>query len=631
MIFAAAAALIALPFITFRGALLRNYLAADLAGWIAAWLLWRHELTAEPWVFCTAVAVCKLSIFSVALARGSEVRWSAARAAAVAGLIYFAAIPAMLRTPIDGDEPYYLLITESIVQDFDLDLANQYRHIDRTASGRRDLGPQFGDPVGPEGERYSRHEPFLSLLLVPGYLIGGLHGAVATICIFGMLLVRSTVRWMEDEGIEDRIVRAVFPFFALGPPVLFYAGRLWPEVPAAFFFVEALRGIGEHRTKRWLPALAGLVLLKLRFVLVAGGVVAVLMLRQKRISRRAVLALLVAAVPLGVMWLVSGSPTSVHSWREILPAPGERYLRGLFGVLADGMGGLAFQAPFYLSGLFALVRWKSTTAGFRNGMLAAAIYVFYLLPRPEWYGGWAPPLRYLVFLMPVLALGAAAVWDRLSRGALAVIALWTAGLVIHGLPHPWRLFHIADGQNVLGEALSKIYHADFGRIFPSFIRPNGAEWIGVAVVVFLVVIGLHRLPRRLGAAAELIPVAVFSIAIGAGFVHALRPAERVEFEDAHVVQDGGHLHPELYAMMRWAHRGGWVLEEGDSMTFLAEAGRWQLEYIAGIPAVIEIGGTRYDLPADGVYRSAFVTVPVTGHVTLRCVRGAVNLDRMVHD
>src|SRR6185436_8345982 len=126
--------------------------------------------------------------------------------------------------------------------------------------------------------------------------------------------------------------------------------------------------------------------------------------------------------------------------------------------------------PFYLIGLFALTRWRSMPRGFRNGMLASLLYIVYLLPRMEWFGGWAPPLHYLVFVMPVLALGAAAVWDRVSPGAIALIAAWTAGLVIHGLAYPWRLCHIANGENPIGEWLSTLYHVDFSRLFPSFIR-----------------------------------------------------------------------------------------------------------------------------------------------------------------
>ncbi|HYI11304.1 MAG TPA: hypothetical protein VEK57_19775 [Thermoanaerobaculia bacterium] len=625
MIVATVAALLALPLVVLRRRTLAAYLAVDAATWLFAWLLWRRFPSFDPYLGGVALAVLKVTTFSLFLARGRDVRWSANHAAAVAAIVYAVVIPTTLRTAvIDGDEPFYLLVTESLVHDGDLDLANQYRTLDQSETGRKDLVPQLGDPTGPNGEQYSRHEPFLPLLLVPGYALAGLHGAIATVALFGVLLIRSTVRWMEDEGISEEASRAVFPFFAFAPPVLFYATRIWPEVPAAFFFVEALRGARAHRLKRWLPALFGLVLLKLRFVLVAIGVVAT-MLAGRRASRRTIaLAIAVVAAPLFVMWLVSGSPTSVHTWREILPGEPRRYAIGFFGLLADGMSGIAFRAPFYLLGLFALTQWKATPRGFRAGMLASLLYILYLLPRMEWFGGWAPPLRYLVFLMPVLALGAASVWDRISRGAIALISAWTVGLVIHGIAYPWRLFHISNGENPIGEWLSHAYRADFSRLFPSFIRENSAAWIGAAVVVLIVLAGVRRWKLDLA-----IPLA--SLALAAGFSYARQPASHVEFEDAHVVREGGELYPQVYQVMRVAYRGGYVLETGESLSFLAGAGTWRLEAITGLGATFELAGHAYTIAPDERYQAVRVTIPESGRVTLRCLSGAVNLDRMARN
>jgi len=226
MMIATVIGLLALPLVVFRRRTLVSYYATDIATWLFFGLLHLRFPDVDAYLACVAVAVLKLATFSLFLARGTDVRWSANRAALVAAIVYSLTIPAMLRTPIDGDEPYYLLVTESIVHDRDLDLANQYRTIAHTASGRRDLGPQLGDPVGKHGEQYSRHEPFLPLLMAPAYAIAGLPGAIAVIALFGVLLVRSTVRWMEDEGVRDSAARAVFPFFAFGAPVVFYATRI---------------------------------------------------------------------------------------------------------------------------------------------------------------------------------------------------------------------------------------------------------------------------------------------------------------------------------------------------------------------------------------------------------------------
>ncbi|HUP61224.1 MAG TPA: hypothetical protein VNA69_12470 [Thermoanaerobaculia bacterium] len=644
MITAAVAALLVLPLVVLRRRTLWTYYATDLATWLFAWIVWRRvSADVDPYLAFVALAVLKLATFSLFLANGRDVRWSANRAALLAAIVYAVAIPAMLRTPIDGDEPFYLLVTESLVHDGDLDLANQYRAPDRSAAGRTDLRPQLGDPTGPRGEQYSRTEVFLSLLLVPGYLIAGLHGALAIIALFGALLVRSTVRWMEDEGISESAARAVFPFFAFGPPVLFYATRLWPEVPAAFCYVEALRGVRNRRAQRWVPALLGLVLLKLRFLLVAVGLLALAARSARKRSARlqpgvgglkpaaTLLAVIVAiiAVPLFISYFITGDPTNVHSWRELIPDSPAAYARGFAGLLADGMSGIAFRAPFYLLALFALTRWRHTPRGFRDGILAALLYILYLLPRMEWFGGWAPPLRYLVFVMPVLALGAAAVWDRISRGAIALVAAWTTALVIHGLAYPWRLFHIANGENAIGEWLSRLYRADFSRLFPSFIRMNDAAWIGAAAVVAIIAFGLRRQGRRFGSGGEAAVIALFALALALGFTHARKPADRVHFEDAHVAHEGGDLWPEEYRVMRVAYTGGWVMEAGDSMSFLAREGKWTLHAISGPGAMIELAGRAYQIPSNVRYVTTRVVVPQAGRVTLRCLAGSVNVDRMV--
>jgi hypothetical protein len=620
-------ALLALPLVVLRRRTLVAYYATDLVTWLFAWLLRVRFPDIDPYFGFVALAVLKLATFSLFLARGRDVRWSANRAAVLAAMVYAAAIPSMTRLPVDGDEPFYLLVTESIVHDGDLDLANQYQTLDQSATRRTDLEPQLGDPAGKHGQQYSRHEPFLPLLMAPGYLIGKLPGAIAIVALFGVLLARSTVRWMEDEGISEAAARAVFPFFAFGPPILFYATRIWPEVPAAFCYVETLRGLRNQRAQRWLPAMIALVLLKLRFVLLAGGAVAasatVFGARSGRRSTRIAIVLAILAVPLLIAYLATGNALLAHRWRELIPSG--NYARGLAGLLADGMSGIAFRAPFYLVGIFAITRWRTMPPGFRDGILASLLYILYLVPRAEWFGGWAPPLRYVVFLMPVLALGAAAVWDRVSPGAIALIAAWTTGLAIYGLSHPWRLFHISNGENAIGEWFSAKYHADFSRLFPSFIRMNEAAWIGVAVVIAIVLLVIPR--RRIDLAIPL-----FALALGLGFRSALQPASHIEFEDAHVMHQGGDLYPPFYTVIRVAYRGGWVLEGNDALSFLAYEGSWRLDYISGPGATIELAGRAYQLPPTDRYASIRVVVPPqSGRVTLRCLAGSVNVDRMVHE
>jgi hypothetical protein len=619
--------LLVLPLLMLRGRTLRAWFAVDAATWVLAAVLWPQRHGLDAYLAAVALVAAKVATLALFVAVGKEVRWSAGRAAVAALLVYSLLVPAMQRTPPDGDEPYYLLVTESIIRDFDLDLANQYGGDAARALRRLDLRPQPGDPTGPRGELYSRHEPFLSILLIPGYAAAGLGGALATMILFAALLVRSTIRFLEDEGIDEATARIVFPFVAFAPPVVFYAARIWPEVPAAFLFVEAIRGVRNRRPQRWIAPLVALALLKLRFVLVAVPLAARAIVRSRR---HLPVVLLIVAIPLLVAWLVSGSATNVHSVSDLI-APGYGGpLHGLFGLLLDSAAGLLFQAPFYLLGVFGVVRWRQMPEGFRIGCLSALLYIVLLVPRSEWHGGWSPPLRYIVFLMPVLALGAATLLrNGRFRSALAVAAVWTAGLVIHGVAHPWRLFHIANGEWLAGEWLSGLYGADYSRLFPSFIRLNFAAV--VAAVALTVALAAFALLRRSAAVPMPVVISATALLMAAAFVAGAQPGKIVHFEDAHVQHLGGDLHPPLYTVARFAYRGGWILHAGQSLSFNARRGPATLHFVTGLPSVIEVGERRYELgPAEG-YRTLRVQIDEPGRVVLRCLSGGVNLDRLESD
>ncbi|HXH40625.1 MAG TPA: hypothetical protein VNN08_18480 [Thermoanaerobaculia bacterium] len=624
-------AALAIPLVALRGRSLRRCLESELgavlvfAGLAVSARPLRVDFDPHLTLIAAGVAILAIPLGFLALA--GEVRWSANRAFVIAAIGYAVMIPLQLQTPIDGDEPYYLLMTESLVRDHDLDLANQYRGLAHSDTARPDLVPQPGDPRGPHGEQYSRHEPFLPILLMPGYALGGVPGAIAIIALFGALLMRSTVRFFEDEGISDSTTRALFPLIAFGPPVIFYATRIWPEVPAAFCFLEAVRGVRQRRPPRWIAATFGLVLLKIRFGLLA----IVLLARVLRTRRQAVIAGALVTVPLLVAWLISGNAMNTHSLRELMPSGPIFYWLGLFGLVLDGAAGLLFQAPLYALAVLALPRWRAMPEGFRLGMSASLLYIVYLIPRSEWHGGWSPPLRYVVVLMPILALGAAALWDRAGAGVRSVITAWTVMLVIHGAAFPWRLFHLATGENFIGEALSTTWHSDFSRLMPSFIRPNlaaivGSVALGVVLLVTVIVRG-HERSFNITVAPLLAALLLF-----AAFTYGRQPADRVEFEDVHVTHNGGELFPEEWTISRFLYQGGWIVHAGNQLSFLAKSGSSTVRYQSQTGATIELGARAFVMPPTGAgYGYARIAIPATGRAELRCLDGSANLDWMQHD
>ena len=261
--------------------------------------------------------------------------------------------------PPDGDEPYYLLVTHSLAYDFDADLANNYAAEDSRAFLPRALEPQPGDPVGARGEKFSRHNELLPLLLAPGYRLFGKYGALATMALLTALLTWMTLRvarhYFADRPGEALLAYGLLAFLS---PLILYSHQAWVEVPAALLglvAIDQVRALREDRTwraKQWigiaLPVLI-LPLVKLRFVLLAGPLLALAWWHAGRPRKPLLVTTGLLSIVLAAVFVhnvtVFGNPLKIHTIEEIDPS---RYSlltvwRGFFGLAFDcGFGILAF-------------------------------------------------------------------------------------------------------------------------------------------------------------------------------------------------------------------------------------------------------------------------------------------------
>ena len=83
---------------------------------------------------------------------------------------------------LEGDEPYYLLMAQSLLRDGDVDLANNYANKDSLEFHDRALEPQHQDP---DQGRRSRHPALLALLVLPGFALAGRLGAMWVMAALG--------------------------------------------------------------------------------------------------------------------------------------------------------------------------------------------------------------------------------------------------------------------------------------------------------------------------------------------------------------------------------------------------------------------------------------------------------------
>ena len=406
-----------------------------------------------------------------------------------------------------GDEPHYLVMAQSLWREGDLDLRDNYGREDWREHTPGPLQPHYAAPRA-DGRPFPAHGVGLPLLAAPVYALGG---RVLVALGIGLLAAGLTVR---VAALAARRLPGAAPWawaVAASPPVLFYAFHVYTEVPSALALagaLELLLGVGGEGRGR---------------AAFRGGLAALLasalpVLHVKMLPAAAALGLLAAwrlrGPALGAFLGVSGASAAaylaffLHVFGTASPlavyggVPGDASavpLRNLAGLLLDRSFGLLPHAPAFLLALAGLgTAWRRLgREAWALALVGAAVLAPVLFWR-MWWGGQCPPARFLVPLVPLLAVAAAARMDEGRRG----LARWAPALLLAGLG--LGVFMAADPGDLLlvnrGDRPTRVWtelsgEVDLGRYLPSLV--SGAPEERRVAVVWAVAIGVLLLLDRL--------------------------------------------------------------------------------------------------------------------------------------
>lgn len=419
-----------------------------------------------------------------------------------------------------GDEPHYLVMAESLRSDGDLDLRDEF--------ARREYAPFFAgtlaphtSPRSPAGRIYAVHTPGLPVLLLPAYALGGYTGArlfMSALAAAAALLVHRLVR---DASMRPAAAAATWAVFAFSPPFAFYAVALYPEVPAALataaFLLLARRDPGWGGAVIAAVLAAALPWLHPRLLpLAVLGLALTLARRCPWTVRLAAVAISGASVALLLYFFHSlygrASLTAAYGpgfSEDVSPA---RAPWGAAGLFFDRQFGLLPVSPVYvlsLAGAAALARWRpgdAMRAAILGGATVAAGASFSM-----WWGGACPPARFVVPVLPALALAMApALHGR--RDAAAALAGIGLAIVAVAADAPRALHNRADGEAGLLRVLAPALDLDSG--LPSFVLGGIAAPLLALSLVAVACLGFWRGTR--GLAAGVVAYTVLAAAMREG-------------------------------------------------------------------------------------------------------------------
>ena len=338
-----------------------------------------------------------------------------------------------------GDEPHYLVITQSLLRDGDLRIQNNH--------DRGDYREYYGGPLAPhvlersrDGAIYSIHSPGTSVLVLPGFALAGYTGAKWTMLL--LATITAVLVWQAAFRATGDAAAATFAWIGVAGSATFLlqSGMIFPDAPGALAVAAGV----------WLFVRLGQPAPVRAFSVVA--VASLLALLPWLHTRFAALA---APLALAVMWRLRQQAASPTPWRTLvtfLAVPivsavaWFTYFLVIYGTLSPmapygSTGGSVWYVPGgFVASLFdaqyGLLAYTPVLAaallGWRRGggtlLAIAAVYLAAVATYWMWWAGLpATPARFATAALPLCGVPLAIAW-RSASSSFRVLLL--AGLVI---------------------------------------------------------------------------------------------------------------------------------------------------------------------------------------------------------
>ena len=514
----------------------------------------RGELTASRWAGLSDRAVGWL-VFAILM------------------LFFSVALPQFsARVPFGGDQPHYLLVTHSLIEDGDIIIGDDYEEgaFRKFSSFSR----IFRRPhrLTRDGEVVNPHKIGMPLLALPPYALAGKVGALLMIGFFAALAA-ANLYWLIVKIVPHRwAALAAVAWVVLSVPLLPMSFRFMTEIPTTAFMLLALNMIWQHdgRLPRWPWAIPFIIWflpwLHTRGLVIGVGLTILLVVRLRSrpllaVSLAAACALLALAVPAWNWWLYGEFGVLVE-----MAGAQQTELRVLD--VFDHLGGLIFDAQFgfllynpaivcAVVGCFPL--WKRRPSALLWFFLLYVLAVAPGLTFGHWWGGSGPPARYAV---PGMHLLAERGWRRwrwaaLFGGACAV----AVSLLMVSSVHMLTSSHGRTAPILTAVSVGRFDAVEW---WPSWFAGAGQFWAQISLLALAVAVAVACVllfaaaARRLGGGGD--SYLGGALAAGAGLAAFLaclalygRAAEQLVEGEPNGEQP---LSRRLDLAYQWRHRHG---------------------------------------------------------------------------
>lgn len=381
---------------------------------LQAWVLWQSRLI-------TARLVERWNVTTLTLA-------IAIAGVAASGL----AAARLTSTPLfpSGDEPHYLVLSQSMWRDGDLKIENNHQRGDYFEYYDAELEPHYLTR-GADQEIYSIHPIGIAVLMAPVYGLAGYPGVIAALILMAAIATAIAWRWTVATLNAPGAATFAWASIALTAPYLLNTFTVYPEIAAGlaviFAFVWTLPAAAQRPGfGRWIAAsiaIAALPWLSTKYAPMSAALLLVVLLRLAEKEPASLLrnskawtVIAIYAISLAAwfafFYAFWGNPLPMAPYGSLTQTSPANMLTGGPGLLFDQEYGLLALAPVYVlavTGLFSmwrnggLLRRHAIEITFIFAALLATVGAFGI-----WWGGSSAPGRPIVSGLPLLMLPIAA-------------------------------------------------------------------------------------------------------------------------------------------------------------------------------------------------------------------------------
>jgi len=398
---------------------------------------------------------------------------------------------------ISGDEPTVLALTSAIVNHQSIFLEDYY--LDPNPDPRLKFPPPYMGETGnctmwhgriaEDGHCYSSHGLGPSIIAIPGYAIGGIFGAMVTMSVVFSLLGIMIFK-LTSKLTTKRTGLITTLFFSFGTVLFAFSGEIHSEMPIGLILLSIMYLLFYKKTNSVNLALIGVLLGSMIFFKASFAIFFIIfipvicyMVLTDKTNKKNIFYFFITFSAILLTFIIYESETQIvdlsrgqhGAFVERIPnllerdfnEHLERISKGITNYLFGQIQGLFIFSPLVLLSFFGTkFAWK------KNKLLTLTIllifFTFLVIHTMFSIEGAKAtiPGRYLIPLMPLIAIFLACLFDRISKNIVFQTFLFSSSII--GLQFNYLfgrvvIGHTQDWERV--EIVSKVYYG-FAKTFP---------------------------------------------------------------------------------------------------------------------------------------------------------------------